>query len=286
LCDLCVHIMDMCNAADKLCAPPDLKFNERMACIVTDSRALQDFNVATARSSVASAAGARRYEIGSVALLSLVWGIVNFEMLGIYYVMPFISASLALSNTQAGILVSSYWVPFALSSYLAGEITDRLGKRKPLLQMGVPMSVLGVSNIALGALLPAVADRVGHKQVAVAASIIGVLCPLAAIYYSGSMIALSLLMFVGWAPTAATTLFLATIPSESVPERYISTTIGLVIAVSTLVGGAIVPALAGWGADRWGLRSALLLAGGCAAMAAAVSLGLHEHSHQKGQERR
>src|SRR5713226_5670673 len=75
----------------------------------------------------------RHDEVRVVAILCLAWGIVNFDMLGINYLMPFIVPSLKLSHMQVGILVSVYWVPFAFSSYFAGKLTDRIGKRKTFL---------------------------------------------------------------------------------------------------------------------------------------------------------
>ena len=83
-------------------------------------------------------------------------------------------------------------------------------------------------------------------------------------------------MFIGWAPAGASILFLATIPSETVPVHSVSTAIGLTFAIGTLVGGFLGPALAGWSADRWGLQSSLLLEAGCAIAMALISLGLRE----------
>jgi len=85
-----------------------------------------------------------------------------------------------------------------------------------------------------------------------------------------------LLIFIGWAPGSACILFLATIPSETVPASSISTAIGFTFAVGTLIGGFVGPAVAGWSADHWGLQSSLLIQAGCALAMAVVSLGLRE----------
>ena len=395
---------------------------------------------------------ARRYETSVVAILCLTWSVVNFETLGINFLLPFIAPSLRLSNTQVGILVSAFWIPFAVSSYLTGELTDRFGRRKLLLvyvlllfaacsilpgltdsfaallatrllmgllegpvlplaqsivalevpserravsmgivqvvgaglmsgfiaplllvelavrydwqlgffvvaipgalcallvalcirdplqqrsthnegrttqkrsgaaikeilgyrniwlcpllaclfvahyvvgvsylplflvqtrhfepqRMSVLMSVLGIASVVMGLLVPALADRVGRKTVGVVSSAFGVLCPLAALHYAGPWPVLGLLMFLGWAPVGASALYFATIPSESVPARAMSTAIGLTFAVGTLVGGAVAPTLAGWSADRWGLSAAVWLQVAVAASMAILSLGLRE----------
>jgi len=404
----------------------------------------------------------RRYERMMVAVLCLVWSIVNVEFLGINYLMPFISAALRLSNIQVGIVVSAFWVPFALSSYLSGVLTDRLGKRKsvlicvllvfslssflsglansfaallaarlamgllegpilplaqsivalempierramnmgivqsvgpgliagllaPLLlvalavrygwrsgffvvlipglvcvgllahlfqeprpnpssvghtdvgrserkavglqqmleirniwlcsalsilfvtqsliglgylplfyirdrhllpdQMSELMSLWGVASIVFGLAIPALADRIGRKPTSIIASLMGMICPLAALYYPGPLPILGFLMFLGWAPVGASILFMATIPAESVPVRSITTAIGLTFAIGTLIGGGAGPSVAGWIADTWGLRVSLLLAAAVSAAMAAISLALRETGCDKPTRR-
>jgi MFS family permease len=400
---------------------------------------------------------ARRNELGSVAILSLCWALALFDIVGIDYLMPFIAPSLKLSNTQIGLLFSLYYIPFGLSSYLTGELTDRLGRRWTLLlavmllfsvasvlpglatsftallitrlimgmlggpilplaqtivamefppehrgrnmgivqnvgtsifgfltpillvalatrwgwhvgffvvaipglicaafialilrrtpqqasitdtagsdptqrrrkgvgevlrhrnvwlcviaaclftafvlvgrgylplifvrlrhmspqRMGLLMSVLSVSGLLLGVMFPALADRIGRKPAAVISSLLGAVFPLAGLYFAGPDSVLALLMFIGWAPAGASILFLATIPSESVPIHSISTAIGLTFAIGTLVGGFLGPALAGWSADHWGLQSSLWLQAGCAVAMAIVALGLRETRPRK-----
>jgi ACS family hexuronate transporter-like MFS transporter len=395
---------------------------------------------------------ARRNELGGVAILSLCWALALFDIVGIDYLMPFIAPTLKLSNTQIGLLFSLYYVPFGISSYLTGELTDRLGRRWSLLltvmllfsvasvlpgftnsftallitrlimgllggpilplaqtivamefppehrgrnmgivqnvgtsvlgfltpillvalatrwgwhvgffvvaipglicaaliawilrrappptmaagassrdaaqnrrkglgevlrhrnvwlcviaaclftafvlvgrgylplvfvrlrhmspqRMGVLMSVLSVSGLLLGVMFPALADRVGRKPAAVISSLLGAVFPLAGLYFTGPDPVLALLMFIGWAPAGASILFLATVPSESVPIHSISTAIGLTFAIGTLVGGFLGPAVAGWSADHWGLQSSLWLQAGCAIAMAIVALGLRE----------
>jgi MFS family permease len=394
----------------------------------------------------------RQYETRMVAILCLVFGIVNFELFSVSYLIAFIEPSLKLSNTQIGALSSGFWVTFAVSSYVAGVWTDRLGRHKSILyyslllfsvasilsgcassfvallaarvlmgllegpvyllpqsiivlesppersglnmgvmqnigsnalsgfvaplllvrlagqygwrvgffvvmlpgllcatlvsrylrepnvsttfmrneaaagseasegllailrfrnvwlcmlsaslvvayftigvaflplvfvkirqlsaqQMSVLMSVLGVSGVVLGVALPALADRIGRRPVVTTATLLGMVCPVAALYYPGSITVLGLLVFFGWAPAGVTTLILATIPAESVPTRSMSTAIGLIVAVGTLTGGVFGPSIAGWSADHWGLRASLFLETGCIAAAALLSLALHE----------
>ena len=397
-----------------------------------------------------------RYEVRLVAILCVTIGIVNCEMFGVNYLMPFIEPALQLSNTQIGILGSGYWVAFAISTYLGGALADKLGKSKMILQytlvlfavtsvlsgfttsflgllaarvvmgllegpayllpqsiiaaaspversgmnmglvqnvgnllsgvmaplllvrlathynwrigffivaipglisaalvawlvrepvaraaipqdggttlpdgpaglrevlrshniwlcvgggccfigyititygfmplfltqirhfspaqMSVIMSVLGVSGLVLGVTLPAVSDRTGRKPMMIVTGVLGTIVPLAAMFYSGPLAVLAVFTFVGWALAGASPVIMATVPSESVPVRSISTAIGLIIAVSTLVGGVAGPALAGWSADHWSLTVPMLMDAGCCVIIAALSLALHETAPAK-----
>lgn len=398
----------------------------------------------------------RRYEVAVVGILCLVYSVVNFEFLGVNYLLPFIAPALRLTNGELGAVVSAFWVPFGLSSYLTGRLADRWGRRQSILvavlvlfsllsvlsgfassfgtllaaralmgliegpvlplaqsiialespeqrrgmnmgivqtlgagvmsgfiaplilvklavahgwrsgfflvavpgllcaallalfvgeprspsradssvggarsaetyghvlriknvrlcsllsflfvahsliglgylplfyvrgrhlspdEMGMLMSVLGISSVALGILVPAAADRIGRKPVAVAAGGLGMLCPLAALYYSGSLSGLGILMFLGWAPVGASILYMSTIPAESVPAASISTAIGLTFAVGTMVGGGCGPLLAGWAADHWGLKMTLVIEACIAFLMGLMALGLSETLHLPG----
>lgn len=398
-------------------------------------------------------ARSRRHELGVVAILCLAWGLVNVELLGVNYLLPFIAPALKLNNRQIGSLVSVYWIAFAVSSYLTGALTDRLGGRKRVLlwtillfsilsaasalarsffellmarlvmgvfegpifplaqsiialespgnrrgmnmglvqnvgnsllgwflapflvvdlatrygwrfgflvvlvpglicallvacflsepsrtneprpsrtaetqsrfgnaltevlrfrniwlcaacaifflafvtigtgflplfyinvrhyssaQMSFLMSALGVSTLVLGILLPAISDRVGRRPVAIGGNFLGIVCPLAVVYYSGPIPLLALMLFVGWAPGGAAALIFGTIPSESVPSRSISTALGLILAIGTLVGGVAGPLVAGWAADQWSLIAPMVLLMGCSLGITILSLALKE----------
>jgi predicted MFS family arabinose efflux permease len=393
-------------------------------------------------------------EMRIVAILCLTVGVVNFEMLGISNLIPFIEPDLHLNNKQIGMLLSGFWLTFAISSYLAGARTDAHGKYKALLlvmlllfsgasilsgfaqsftlllvtrllmglldgpiylipqsivvlespaehsglnmgivqnlgtgilgafvaplllvnlasnyswrvgffvvalpglicaalvsryvrepiarihvrgaarsndvsglrdilrfrnvwlctvisslalcyitvtfgflplffikirhftpgQMSVLMSLLGVSGLVLGIALPAFSDRIGRKPIIFGASLLSAVSPLAAMYYSGPVAILGLFVFVGWALAGAAALTFATIPCESVPARSMSTAIGLILAVSTLLGGVVGPAVAGWSADKWGVSAPLFLTIGCCVVVAVTSLAMQETAPAK-----
>jgi MFS family permease len=77
-------------------------------------------------------AQSRGYENGMVAILALAAGAMIFEQSSINFLIPFIKPELHFNNTQVGLLVSAYWVTFAISSLATGRLADSIGRRKPV----------------------------------------------------------------------------------------------------------------------------------------------------------
>jgi predicted MFS family arabinose efflux permease len=143
-------------------------------------------------------------------------------------------------------------------------------------QMGVLMSLLGLSAAFFSFIVPGLSDRLGRRPVVVAANLIGLLVPFAVLYFHGSLYVLGVLVFVGWAASGTFPLFMATIPSETIPARYVATAVGLSVGVGEILGGVSAPALAGSAADRYGLTAPLFIQAGCALIGALLALGLKE----------
>lgn len=110
----------------------------------------------------------------------------------------------------------------------------------------------------------------------VIASALGMVGSAAALFYSGPTAICAGLLSVGWAAAGVCPLFIAIVPSESVPREQISAAVGLNVALATLVGGVAGPALAGWAADAWGPQAPLVICLACAATAALLGLGVRE----------
>lgn len=143
-------------------------------------------------------------------------------------------------------------------------------------KMGLMMGVMGVSSMILGTTLPALSDKFGRKPIAIISGLCGAALPLGLLQINSTGLALAAITFIGWAPASGVTLLFATIPSESIAPRYVSSVLGIVLAVSTVLGGVIAPALGGWWADRSSLRAVLLIEIGLGILVAASSLGLKE----------
>src|SRR5256885_14874340 len=69
---------------------------------------------------------------------------------------------------------------------------------------------------------------------------------------------------------------MGTIPSETIPARYVATSMGLTVGVGEVLGGVSGPALAGTAADHYGLTAPLFMQGGCAIVGALLALALKE----------
>jgi len=121
--------------------------------------------------------------------------------------------------------------------------------------MSFIMAVLGVSAMVLCIGLPVISDRVGRKPVLVLASILGLLLPVVALDVRASTLVLAVLLAVTWTPVGLSSLFMATVPAESVAPESIATAVGFATAFGTFAGGVIAPPLAGWSADHWGQRA-------------------------------
>jgi MFS family permease len=143
-------------------------------------------------------------------------------------------------------------------------------------EMSVLMSVLGLSAAFFSFVVPGLSDRLGRRPVVVAFNLLGVLVPLAALYWQGSLYVLGALIFVGWAASGTFPLFMGTIPSETIPARYVATAMGLTVGIGEILGGVSAPAVAGTAADHYGLTAPLFIQVACAVAGALTALALKE----------
>lgn len=138
------------------------------------------------------------------------------------------------------------------------------------------MSVLGLSAAFFSFVVPRLSDHFGRRPVVVLFNVVGLLVPLAVLYYGGSVYALALLIFLGWSASGTFPLFMSTIPSESIPASFVATSVGMVVGLGEVLGGVSGPALAGWAADIYGLSAPLVIQGACAIIGMVLALFLTE----------
>jgi MFS transporter, ACS family, hexuronate transporter len=138
------------------------------------------------------------------------------------------------------------------------------------------MGTLGISATVGSFVVSGVSDRVGRRPVMIVMAFVGAILPLGAIYYTGSPWVLAGLFFVGWGLNGLFPLFMATIPSESVKVRHMTTAIALVMGTGEVFGGVLSPTLAGWAADRAGLAAPLWIMLALCIASGLLALGLTE----------
>jgi len=142
-------------------------------------------------------------------------------------------------------------------------------------QMSLVMSCLGAAWVIWGFAVPALSDRIGRKPAMVIFALISACCPVAFMHVA-SPLALGLLMLATYTGLGCFTLFMSTIPAETVPPAAMASTLGLIMGVGELIGGFIAPTAAGFAADRYGLFVTMWIAAGGALLAGVASMFLIE----------
>jgi MFS family permease len=143
-------------------------------------------------------------------------------------------------------------------------------------QMSLLMSVLGLSAAFFSFVVPALSDRFGRRPVIVIFSFIGLLVPLAALHFQGSLFVLGTLIFIGWSASGTFPLFMGTVPSETIPACYVATSLGMVVGLGEILGGVGAPAIAGRAADLYGLQAPVIIMAICAVVGTVLALFLRE----------
>ena len=147
--------------------------------------------------------------------------------------------------------------------------------------MSLLMATLGVSATIGSFAISGLSDRIGRRPVMIAMPLIGVVLPLAAMSFDGSVWLLGAMFFAGWGLVGIFPLFMATVPSESVSPARVATALGLCMGTGEVLGGVLSPALAGMAADRWGANMPFWIMIGLTIAAGLVAMLLVETAPRK-----
>jgi predicted MFS family arabinose efflux permease len=142
--------------------------------------------------------------------------------------------------------------------------------------MGWLMGTLGISATIGSFLVSGISDYTGRKPVMILMPFIGVILPLGAMFYEGSVWIMAFIFFIGWGLNGIFPLFMATVPSESVDPLHTATVVGLCMGIGEIVGGVFSPTLAGYAADQAGLQAPLWIMLGITIIAGLLAMGLRE----------
>lgn len=164
---------------------------------------------------------------------------------------------------------------FVFSTFVALYLTKVAGL--PLSVVGLIISGWGFGGFLGMIIVPAISDRVGRRIVLVlSAALYGVLMLAFVVAEAAPIAKFANLFAAGFFGFGIAPLFLAVIPCESVPPRLTGSAVGVPTAVSELVGGVLMPVLAGGLADKFGLTYPMLIVGVVSILSALVGLFLKE----------
>lgn len=148
------------------------------------------------------------------------------------------------------------------------------------------MATLGISAGIGSFAVAALSDFIGRKPSIVGFSLLGVILPLGAMFYTGSAWVLAAIFFFGWALNGVFPLFMATIPSESVDPRLTASLTGIVMGIGEVLGGVLSPFAAGTLSDIYGRSAVLWMMLVLTVLAALFGLGLRETAPRVLERRR
>jgi predicted MFS family arabinose efflux permease len=148
-------------------------------------------------------------------------------------------------------------------------------------QMGWLMGTLGISATIGSFAISGLSDVIGRRPVMITMPFIGIILPLGAMYFGGSIWIMAAIFFVGWGLNGIFPLFMATVPSESVEPRHAATVMGLSMGSGEILGGVLAPSLAGMAADASDLSAPLWIMVGLAIAGGLCALGLRETAPRK-----
>jgi predicted MFS family arabinose efflux permease len=142
--------------------------------------------------------------------------------------------------------------------------------------MSFVMAILGLTPGLGGVLVSWLSDRVGRRPPMIVGCFLAAVCPFAALWFGGSIPALTAILFLSWLGIGVFPLFMGLVPAETLGHARAATAMGLVVGIGELSGGFLGPLAGGALADRFGLQAPQLIQGGMALIAGVVALGLVE----------
>ncbi len=142
--------------------------------------------------------------------------------------------------------------------------------------MGWLMSMWGLASLFYAFAVPGASDRLGRKPVVISMGLAAALLPLSLLFVEHALWPLFAMFCLGAAVSGTFPLVMATIPSETVPNRELGTVLGLTMGLGEIVGGVLTPTIAGWAADAQGLKSTLWIMVGLSLVTGALGCLLKE----------
>lgn len=165
----------------------------------------------------------RRYEASLVAMLFFTWGTVFLGRMSALYLAPYFAPEFHLSHGQVGTVASALAITWAVSTFVFGALSDRVGRKPVLVPAIFAFSVLSWASGLVHSFLQLLLVRA--------------------------------LMGAAGGPAWST---MTALIEESSPSDRRGRNIGFVVSAAALVGLAAAPVLTTQVAARWGWRPAFI----------------------------
>lgn len=126
---------------------------------------------------------------------------------------------------------------------------------------GFLLGAAGLGSFFIGLVFPSLSDRWGRKPTLLFLALISTLLPIALYlpFFYLHLWLLAAILFFTQGGQAIAALIMVLVPSESVPQQFSATAIGLATLVGEIIGATIAPAAGGAVAERFGLGMPLLM---------------------------
>ena len=142
--------------------------------------------------------------------------------------------------------------------------------------MSVAVAATGIATAVSSIIVPALSDRFGRRPILIMSGFVAVIAPVTTVMFDGPLPLMVLLMGVGNLAIGSFSLFMATVPSETIPRSHVATALGFIMGVGELAGGFAGPALAGIASDVFGPSSSMWIAATLCICAGLLCLMLDE----------
>lgn len=182
---------------------------------------------------------------------------------------------MAFRNIWICILISCFFVSWLLifNSFAPAYMERIAGFTKQ--EVSYLSSAFGVGWVIWGFGVPGLSDRIGRKTAMIIFAALSIIAPLAVVHIH-SFWALAFVLMATFAGPGCFVIFMANIPSETVPPKYLATALGMVMGIGEIFGGGVAPALAGMAIEPYGEAAPFYIAAVGAAVAFLLSFFLIE----------
>ena len=182
----------------------------------------------------------------------------------------------AVRNIRISIAIGTCCVAwyFMMLTFLPLWLTKGLGLDPGV--MSTVIAMMGAAGAAGAFLVAGLSDRIGRRNAMRLFCSIGFVAPIGVLWVGPHPLLLGAIVFLGSLMIGTFSLFMGTIPQESVDAADGATATALVLCIAQLAGGIVGPSLGGVLADRLGLQAPLLLAAGLALCGTMLSFSLRE----------